>query len=189
MNDSWLLTYGFLVTKWAVLSMFISILLAFLVKMLKCNCNIWHIPRNIYRFFIYLKRGRRFIGNIKGTWRIIKGTVSSSGYLHTDTIFPEGTTFCLSEYEFRKIKVTDSDDEIRKRIIDLNLHDLKKFHPFSNRLSGRAQDPFAEEHRPRRIMMNDSFEETLGHISPEMRRIIERQLLPEGLVSDEDEHA
>jgi len=176
MNDSWILMHGWSVFKCSTVSFSICIFLIAVCKSSNFNPNIWHIPRNIIQFFIYLKNGRRFVARIDNTWRTVKGSVSKNGFLHTDRVFPEGMTFCLGEDEFHKVKVTDSDEEVYDKIINLNIRDLKMVHPLKDKFRprGRAQDPFAEP-RPQRQVF-DEFEDAFDELPPQMRSRLVAQL-------------
>lgn len=190
-EDSWILTHAWMVFKVGLISCVTSLVAACLCKAFRCNPNVWSIirfflwvlPRNFIRFFIYLKRGRRFMARIDGTWRIVKGNVSPGGYLHTDKVFPEGKTFHLNDGDFRSIKISESDDEVRERIISLNIRDLQLQHPFKhNKPRGRPRDPFAEpEPQPQRV---DPFDNALRALSPEMRAYMERQLNIDNLLDE-----
>jgi hypothetical protein len=178
MNNSWLLTHDWIVVKGALMSFILSICFIAILKSLKFNPNLFHIPRNIIRFFIYLKRGRRYMAKIDGTWRIVKGNKSAGGFLHTDKLFPDNQSHCLDDNEFHKIEITTSDDEVQDKIVALNLRSLQIAHPLKNRFNprGRPQDPFAEPHR-----RYNPYEEALRTLSPDMRAYMERELNLEGL--------
>lgn len=183
-HDQWLLTHAWAICKGGILSFCFCLMLAFICKTTKFNPNIWHIPINIIRFIIEVKRGKRYIVKICGTWRLIKGGfVSRSGYLHTKTVYPEEQEFCL-ENEFYKVAVNVSEKEVKDRVIALNVRDLQILNPLPKRLlpRGRPQDPFAEEVPQSNFDLYDPFEDALSNLSPEMRRRIARNL---GLPEDE----
>lgn len=73
------------------------------------------------------------MANINGTWRLIKGGTVHGSILQTKKLFPDEVVFFLGQDDFQTVTITETDEEIKNKIINLNLCTLKLKHPFVSR--------------------------------------------------------